>query len=164
MSSKPNIVDILQMKFLNFLIQIWSGFIKPRETYIFCRNKLMLFLNYLKTKNKPSAPDMQDHWQLFDSTIRSHINDVIDAITRSYNDTDIISVPDRDDQKLLSWTLQMDPSKKFSIILFALDGSHKKCRGRNDTLLLSWKYSRMPCFNIMYVVDRVTEQIVVFDI
>eukprot|EP01083_Nonionella_stella_P062412 162256_1 len=108
----------------------------------------MLFLNYLKTKNKPSAPDMQDHWQLFDSTIRSHINDVIDAITRSYNDTDIISVPDRDDQKLLSWTLQMDPSKKFSIILFALDGSHKKCRGRNDTLAVSHVLQSVMCLTV----------------
>ncbi len=48
--------------------------------------------------------------------------------------------------------------------LFSLDGSHTRCTGRNYTERLSFKYRWLPCFNVLFIIERVFGTVCAFNI
>eukprot|EP01083_Nonionella_stella_P129273 392171_1 len=128
-----------------FFDTICDRFHKPRATYLHSRNKFLLWLDFLKNPLAPSHPDKRTIWHIGNETQYEFIREVTNAILETYHGTDIISMPGIASQETMRYSIQLHPNKYFSSILFALDGSHKRCKGRNDKILLSWKYSRLPC-------------------
>eukprot|EP01084_Bolivina_argentea_P139430 245281_1 len=48
--------------------------------------------------------------------------------------------------------------------IFAVDGSHTRCTGRNISERRSHKYHWLPCFNVMFIIERALGTICAFNI
>ncbi|MCP4986183.1 MAG: transposase, partial [Colwellia sp.] len=80
-----------------------------------------------------------------------------------YKYSDAVAVPDISLQKKISEGILLS-NKLLSDAIAAVDGSHKFVKGRGNLGSLSWKYGRLPCYNIMFVVERLTETIIDFSL
>ena len=137
-------------------------FNKPNATRLHSRNKLLLWLDFLKGTVSPNHPDKISKWKIKSSTQFSFVREVTQTIVEAYENSDVLSLPDDRTRKMMQECIQMDPTKALSNVLFVLDGAHKRCKGHKHRESLSWKYKWLPCYNIMFVVERVTGTIVAF--
>lgn len=157
--------------------------IRPKETMHHSRNKLLIFFHKLHCSLAGSQ--MADAYEIGIATAFSHVSDVVRAILKSYKQSEAISFPSMEERRLMEQILKRKGDKMPSAI-FAVDGSHLRCTGRNVAERRSFKYSwyvtlsfslclahththcicsrRLPCFGVHVICERIFGTVVAFNI
>ena len=134
-----------------FFKSIEKNVLRPKETMFHARNKLLLWIDWLH--NCLSGAEMKDKYKIGESTAVSHINDLCNGIIDSYKDEDVVKFPDEQQkQKMVKILKQRKAHMPY--VLFSLDGSHARCTGRKYKNRLSHKYKFLPCFNVLFIIER----------
>ena len=146
---------------IHFFEQIKSHAIKPRETMFHARNKLLLWLD--RNHNKLSWDQISRNYHIGVSTGKGFIQDLENAILRAFQDSNIISFPSEEHKKKM---VQILKKRKAHMphALFTLDGKHARCTGKQHSERLSWKYRWQPCFNCLFVIERVFGTVCAFNL
>ena len=144
-----------------FFDTIKAQLIRPKETEFHARNKLLLWLD--KLHNSLSGQQMRSKYKIGIQTAYSHVQDVLKAIVISYQDENVVRFP-TEEERLQMITILKLRNAEMPDALFALDGSHARCTGRNVTERLSFKYRWLPCFNVLFVTERVLNTICAFSL
>ena len=126
--------------------------IKSRESFWHSRNKLLLWLD--KLHNCLSLHEISEKYCIGTATGVRYVEDVLKAIIHSYKNKNVITFPPKNQRIEMVKILK---KKKVSMpdAIFSLDGSHLRCTGRHITERLSHKYHWLPCFNALFVIERV---------
>lgn len=135
--------------------------IRPRETEQHAKNKLLLWMD--KLHNSLSGQEMRDKYQIGIKTAYSHVNDVLRAILKRYEDENVVRFPNIEERKQMVQILKTKGAPMPDAI-FALDGSHARCTGRHIAERRSFKYRWLPCFNVLFVTDRVLNTVCAFSL
>ena len=144
-----------------FFDTIKDELIRPRESRCHAMNKLLLWLD--KLHNSLSGLQMKERYQIGIKTAYSHVQDVLVAVMKSYENKNAIRFPTISERKQMVRILKSKGSP-FPDALFSLDGSHARCTGRHIRERLSFKYHFLPCFNVLFVTERVLSTICSFSI
>ena len=144
-----------------FFETIKDELIRPRETRCHAMNKLLLWLD--KLHNCLSGLQMKQQYQIGIKTAYSHVQDVLNAVMRAYENKNVIRFPTITEREQMVHILK---TKRVPMpdALFSLDGSHARCTGRHIRERLSFKYRWLPCFNVLFVTERVLSTICAFSI
>ena len=121
-----------------FFNTIKKNVIRPKETMQLARNKLLLWLDKLHCCL--SGNEMQDKYDIGVATAYSHISDILQAILKTYQEDDVVSFPTMAERKLMEQILKQNGDRAPTGI-FAVDGSHLRCNGRNNAERRSKKYN-----------------------
>ena len=144
-----------------FFNTIKAALIRPRETWWHAQNKLLLWLQ--KLHHSLSGLEMKHTYKIGISTAYSYVEHVVAAILQSYENEDVIrfpSIPEREQMvRVLKARNALLPHA-----VFALDGSHARCTGRHIRERLSFKYRWLPCFNVLFVTERVLNTVCAFSL
>ena len=144
-----------------FFEKIKQRLIRPRETPWHARNKLLLWLD--KLHNSLSGQQMHDKYKIGITTADTHIEDLLEAILKTFEDEDVVTFPTMEEREEMRQILKTKGAP-MAEALFALDGTHARCTGRNIPERLSFKYRFLPCFNVLFVTERVLNTICAFSI
>lgn len=144
-----------------FFEKIKKAAIRPRETEVHCRNKLLLWID--KLHNCLSYNEMENKYQIGGATAKSHIDDIMKAIIKSFRGTNIISLPSLE-QRLKMVQILKQKKAPMPDAIFSVDGSHTRCTGRDIQERVSHKYRWLPCFNVTFLVERVFGTVVAFNL
>lgn len=128
---------------------------------IHCRNKFLLWLD--KLHNCLSYRQIESKYQIGVTTVKSHVDDMLKAIIKSFQGTNVISLPTLE-QRLQMVEILKQKGVPMPDALFSVDGSHPRCLGRNNYLRVSPKYKWLPCFNVTFLIERVFGTVVAFTI
>lgn len=135
--------------------------IRVRETEWHCRNKLMLWLD--KLHNCLKYQQIAEKYRIGKATAKSHITDITKGILKSYENVNIVKFPDSQErQEMVKLLKQKGAPTPYA--LFSLDGSHPRCKGMKFEERLSSKHGFHPCFNVLFVIERVLGTICAFNI
>lgn len=134
---------------------------RPKSTPWHARNKMLLFLD--KLHNCLQGREMKDKYKIGVKTADSHIKDVLRAIITSYQDQNVVRFPNQQERQRMIRILKRKGSP-MPDALFALDGSHARCTGRDKAERLSHKYHFLPCYNCLFVSERVLNTICAFSL
>ena len=121
-----------------FFSTIEHNAIKPKETMHHARNRFLIFCD--KLHNSLSGPEMADKYSIGIATAFNHVWDILCAILKSYKQADAVSFPGKKERVLMEQILKQKGEKCPSAI-FAVDGSHLRCMGRNIAERRSKKYN-----------------------
>ena len=144
-----------------FFEKIQMNAIKQRETCQHARNKLLVWLD--RNHNKLKWDQIAHEYCIGASTAKGYITDIEDAILRTFENTNIISFPsERNKQKMVE--ILKNKKSHMPHVLFTLDGKHARCNGKTHTERLSWKYRWQPCFNCLFVIERVFGTVCAFNL
>ena len=144
-----------------FFKKIKAVAIRPRETDIHCRNKLLLWID--KLHNCLSYQQIKDKYKIGTATAKSHVDDMLKAIIISFRGTSVISLPTLE-QRLEMVKILKQRQAPMPDAIFSIDGSHTRCTGRDNPQRVSQKYKWLPCFNVMFLIERVFGTVVAFSI
>lgn len=144
-----------------FFQKIKKAAIRPRETEVHCRNKLLLWLD--KLHNCLTYHQLKEKYQIGIATAKSHVDDILKAIISSFRGTNVISLPTLE-QRLQMVKILKQRKAPMPDALFSIDGSHTRCSGRDNPQRVSRKYRWLPCFNVMFMIERVFGTVVAFSI
>ena len=144
-----------------FFEKIEISAIKPRETMHHARNKLLLWLD--RNHNKLSWNQCSNSYRIGVATGKGYVEDLEKAILKTFKHSKIISFPSESAKKIM---VQILKKKKAHLpgALFTLDGKHARCNGKLHTERLSWKYRWQPCFNCLFVIERVFGTVCAFNL
>ena len=146
---------------IHFFEKIQVKMIKPRETKHHARNKLLLWLD--RIHNKLSWDQVSLYYQIGTSTGKGYIKDLENAILSTFQASNIISFPRQTNKLKMVEILKMKNAKMPNAI-FTLDGKHARCTGKLHPERLSWKYRWQPCFNCLFVIERVFGTVCAFNL
>ena len=135
--------------------------IKPKETEHHAQNRLLLFCD--KVHNSLSGAQMADKYEIGIATAFSHVWDLLLAILKSYDQSEVVSFPNSEERELMEAILKQK-GEKMPHAIFAVDGSHLRCMGRNNAERRSKKYNWLPCFGVHIICDRIFGSVVAFNI
>ena len=144
-----------------FFQQIKGCAIRPKETEVHCRNKLIMWLD--KLHNCLSYHQIENKYQIGIATAKSHVDDILKAIIKSFHGTNVISLPTLEDRLQMVKVLKQK-GVPMPDALFSVDGSHPRCTGRHRSERVSHKYRWLPCFNVMFLIERVFGTVVAFNL
>lgn len=144
-----------------FFETIKDELVRPKETEWHARNKLLLWLD--KLHNSLSGQQMRNKYKIGQKTAYSHVEDVLQSIIASYENSDVVRFPNKKEREEMKSILKRKGAE-LPEVLFALDGSHARCTGRNIKERLSFKYRWLPCFNVLFVTERVLNTVCAFSI
>ena len=144
-----------------FFNTIYKHALRPKETFVHCRNKLLLWLD--KIHNCLSYKQIRFNYKIGIKTALSHIEDILKAIIKSYKNKDVVTFPTQK-QRVQMVQILKQKNAPMPHAIFTLDGSHARCTGRNTTERLSHKYHWLPCFNVLFVIERVFYTICAFNL
>ena len=144
-----------------FFQKIKNSAIRPKETEVHCRNKLLMWID--KLHNCLSYHQINDKYQIGVATAKSHIDDILKAIIKSFRGTNVVSLPTLD-QRLQMVKILKQKGAPMPDAIFSVDGSHTRCTGRDIQERVSHKYRWLPCFNVMFLIERVFGTIVAFSL
>ena len=134
-----------------FFDSIEKCVIRPRETKFHARNKLLLWIDSLH--NCLSGAEMKDKYKIGESTAVSHINDLLEGIIKAYKNKNVVTFPNENQKQMMVNVLKQQGAP-MPYVLFSLDGSHARCTGRKYKTRLSHKYKFLPCFNVLFIIER----------
>ena len=115
---------------------------RPKETLQHARNKYLLWLD--KTHNCLSGNQMQEAYDIGVATAFSHVSDILQGILTTYKEKDVVSFPTMAERELMKGILEQK-GDKVPHAIFAIDGSHLRCTGRNIAERRSKKYNWFVC-------------------
>ena len=95
---------------------------------------------------------MADAYEIGITTAFSHVWDILRAILKSYKQADAVSFPGSKERVLMEQILKQKGAKVPSAI-FAVDGSHLRCKGRNIPERRSKKYNWYANVHSLYFWD-----------
>ena len=144
-----------------FFEQIKSKAIRPRETVFHARNKLLLWID--RNHNKLSWNQVAADYQIGVATGKGYVTDVENAILNAFENSNIISFPS-EDNKIKMVEILKKKKAHMPNALFTLDGKHARCTGKQHSERLSWKYRWQPCFNCLFVIERVFGTVCAFNL
>ena len=145
-----------------FFNKIKEKAIRPKETEWHCRNKLLLWLD--KMHNALSYQQIRAKYFIGIATAKSHINDILEAILKSFKNENIVTFPNIAQRNQMVEILRSKKAE-FPDAWCSMDGSHVKCSGRKFKERLSYKYRcTSACFNVLFIVERVFGTICAFNI
>ena len=145
----------------SFWLQIRGNVIRPRETEIHARNKLILWLD--KLHNMLSWKKIKSDYKIGTSTAIGYVNDILNGIISTFRDRNIITFPTEEQRIRMTELL----AKKGALMpngIFTVDGKHALCTGRHRRERRSKKYKWLPCFNAMFVIERVFGTVCAFNL
>ena len=134
-----------------FFNEIKQNAIRPKETEHHCRNKLLMWLD--KLHNCLSYQQIKDKYHIGITTAKSHSYDVLKSILKTFRGSGIISLPTIP-QRVQMVQLLKRRGVPMPDALFSLDGSHTRCTGRGKRERISHKYHWLPCFNVLFLIER----------
>ena len=138
-----------------FFDTIKHELIRPRETLCHAKNKLLLWLD--KLHNCLSGLQMKQQYQIGIKTAYSHVHDVLTAVLKTYENSNVIRIPTIPEREKMMRILQTRRAP-LPHAIFSLDGSHARCTGRHIRERLSFKYHWLPCtFAFVYVLFHGTQ-------
>ena len=144
-----------------FFEQIESNAIKTRETSIHARNKLLLWLD--RNHNKLSWNQIAADYHIGVSTSKGYVQDLEEAILKTFENSEIISFPTAENKAKMVKMLKKKGAH-MPDALFTLDGKHARCTGKQHSERLSWKYRWQPCFNCLFVIERLFGTVCAFNL
>ena len=144
-----------------FFAKIKQNLIRPKESECHARNKLLLWLD--KLHNCLSGQQMRTKYQIGITTAYSHVLDVLKATFTTFSGQNVIHFPSETMKKRMVKMLKKKNSP-MPDALFAIDGSHARCTGRQFKERLSHKYKWLPCFNVTFIIERVLGTVCAFNI
>ena len=106
---------------------------------------------------------MKDKYKIGVKTAETHVKDVIISIFNSHEEKNVVRFPNQEERQHMIRILKQRGAP-MPDALFALDGSHARCTGRNEVERLSHKYHFLPCFNCLFVSERVLSTICAFSL
>ena len=135
---------------------IWSKIhqhvIRPRETFVHSRNKLLLWLD--KLHNDLNWDHISKAYKIGVATAIEYVKDLLQGIIKAYEGSDIISFYS-EDTRLRMIEINKQRGVRMANALFTMDGKHAKCRGLNIPERRSKKYNNhIPCFTALFVIER----------
>lgn len=145
----------------SFWKQIRENCIRPRETEIHARNKLILWLD--KLHNQLSWKKIKSEYKIGAATAIGYVNDVLDGIIKSFKLRNMITFPS-EEQRIKMTGLMVKKGALMPNALFTMDGKHALCTGRNKRERRSVKYKWLPCFNVMFIIERVFGTVCAFNL
>ena len=111
--------------------------IRPKESTVHSRNKLLLWLD--RMHNCLSGQQMANRYHIGVQTAFSHIQDILRAILVTYNGKNIVRFPTMAERHSMVKILK-SKNAYMPDALFAVDGSHLRCTGRHIAERRSRKY------------------------
>ena len=144
-----------------FFKEIKEHCIKPRETMVHARNKLLLWID--RNHNELGWSQVAEEYQIGKTTGKNYVEDVEKAILMTFENTRIIAFPGEVEKRKMIQILKRRKAHMPTAI-FALDGKHCRCSGKIHTERLSWKYRWQPCFNCLFVIERVFGTVCAFNL
>ena len=145
----------------SFWQQIKDNCIRPRETEIHARNKLLLWLD--KLHNELSWKKIKSEYKIGAATAIGYINTILEGIIKTFKHKNIIAFP-TEEQRIKMTGLMVKKNALMPNGLFTIDGKHALCTGRNKRERRSVKYHWLPCFNAMFVIERVFGTVCAFNL
>ena len=135
--------------------------IKPKETHLHARNKLLLWLD--KLHNDLSWKQIKSIYKIGSATAVTYTHDIMNGIINSYKNKNIITFPNEIQRNKM---VEINVRRNVALphCLFTLDGKHALCTGRNRRERRSFKYKWLPCFNAMFVIERVFGTVCAFNL
>ena len=144
-----------------FWNKIKQNCVRPKETEVHARNKLLLWLD--KLHNSLSWKQIKNLYKIGTATAVGYVDDVLNGVILSYKNTNIITFPTAQQRSRLVH-LNKQRNAKLPHCLFTLDGKHSLCTGRNRRERRSFKYKWLPCFNVLFVIERVFGTVCAFNL
>ena len=145
----------------SFFEKIQEYLLKPRETVQHARNKLLLWLD--RNHNKLSWNQISNSYHIGVATGKIYVSDLELAILNAFQNSRIISFPSEKQKKLMVKIMKKRDAH-LPGALFTLDGKHARCTGKLHPERLSWKYRWQPCFNCLFVIERVLGTVCAFNL
>ena len=142
-------------------VEIKDNLVRPKETEVHARNKILLWLD--KLHGSLSGQQMSGKYYIGIQTAYSHISDVLRAMLLSFQESGIVQFPTATER---DWMVKLLKQKNVPMpdALFAVDGSHARCSGQRFSERLSHKWKNRPCFNAMFIIERVFGTICAFNL
>ncbi len=106
---------------------------------------------------------MKKEYKIGIKTAKDHITDVLRSILKSYKNKHVIGFPTIAEREHMV-NLLKKKGVPMPYALFALDGSHLRCTGRNFSERWSFKYRWLPCFSVMFIIERTFGTVCAFNI
>jgi len=126
--------------------------IRPRETEVHARNKLLLWLD--KLHNDLSWNQVSVRYQIGVATAIEYVNkDILKGMINAYEGSDVVSFQNQQ-QRLRMVALNKQMQKKMAHALYTMDGKHARCKGSHIDVRMSHKYKFKACFNCLFVIER----------
>ena len=144
----------------SFWAKIKTNCIRPKETETHARNKLILWLD--KLHNSLSWKNIKANYKIGVATAIGYINDILHGIIKTFGNTNIITFP-TEQQRMRMVDINLKRGALMPHALFTFDGKHALCTGRNVAERRSFKYKWLPCFNVLFVIERVFGTVCAFN-
>ena len=135
-----------------FFESIKDNALKPKESFFHARNKLLLWLD--KLHNSLSWEQTAIKYYIGRATGAIYVQDILTAIIKSYSNKNVITFL-TEIQRIQMEKILKQRRAPVPDALFSLDGSHLRCTGRHISERLSVKYKWLPCFNALFIIERV---------
>ena len=145
----------------HFFDKLKKNLIREKETKNHARNKLLMWID--RNHNKQYWHDLCNNYKIGISTAKGYVKHVEQAIFKTFRDSDIISFPSTEQRKKMVQILKQRGAPMPNILL-TLDGKHARCTGLRYTERLSWKFHWKPCFNCLFIVERVFGTVCAFNL
>ena len=97
------------------------------------------------------------------STAKSHVNDVEEAILKTFRGANITSFPSQHDEQQMV-NIQKKKGAPQPQVSLTLHGKHAKCVGKTYGKRTSWKCNFQPCFNCLFIIERMFGRVVAFNL
>ena len=110
-----------------------------------------------------SYKQIKQKYKIGETTSINHIKDILVAIVKSYENKNVVTFPDEQQRKQMVQILKQKNAPMPDAI-FSMDGSHLRCTGRHITERMSHKYRWLPCFNVLFIIERVFWTICAFNL
>ena len=150
---------------VNDILYIWNNIkkrvLRAKETEIHARNKLLLWLD--KLHNDLKWKQIKSRYQIGIKTAVDYVDDILNGIIDSYKNTNVISFP-TEQQKLKMVKMNKLLRKPMPHALFTMDGKHARCFGAKCKKRLSYKYKFIPCFNVLFLIERAFGTVCAFNL
>ena len=144
-----------------FWNEIKTNCIRPKETEMHARNKLLLWLD--KLHNNLGWKSIKSKYKIGTATAIGYVHDVMNAIIKTFGNTNIITFPG-ENQRMKMVQMNVKRNVPMPNALFTLDGKHAQCLGRNKRERQSYKHRFLPCFNALFVIERVFGTVCAFNL
>ena len=126
--------------------------IRPRESKIHARNKLLLWLD--KVHNDLSWRQVSDSYQIGVATAIQYVHNLLAGFIKAYKGTDVISFPNAP-QRMRMVSANKQRGKHMPHALYTMDGKHARCRGSTFPERMSPKYKgKHAYYNCLFLVER----------
>ena len=144
-----------------FFCHIKNNLIRPKETDVHAKNKLLMWLDRLH--QSLTWNQVRDQYKISPASAIGYVDDVLNAILKTFRNTNIIGFPNLEEREKMVKILKKR-NAPMPTALFLFDGKDALCNGQIHSERLSYKYRFLPCFSVLFVVERVFNTICAFNL